>query len=443
MGTDAETQHKKLLIVQAAALGYDLLKRRCGNGGNEKTSRWLGLDFAPIDSVFPGVTCSAQAAFRTASCASTHGMISNGLYRRDLGRAMFWEQSSRLVNGERIWKKFRDEGKTVAMLFWQQSMGEDVDIIVTPAPIHKHHGGMIQDCYTKPDGLYQKLCTQTGGSFKLRYYWGPLASVKAGNWIADATLAICQDSELSPDLCLTYLPTLDYDLQRYGPDGPRAGRAMDVLEAQLTRLLEGARKCGYEVLVFGDYAISPVSGPAVLPNLALRNAGLLETRSVNGMLYPVLPASRAVAICDHQVAHIYVSDPADIPQARDTLQSLDGIETVLDAEAMGKMALDHENSGELLALASPGRWLGYQWWTNRKQAPDYARHVDIHNKPGFDPCELFFGWPPISISQDSTRIRGSHGAFGSDHQVAWASSIPLDGEVSDIVTLARAVGSSL
>ncbi|MBT3199410.1 MAG: alkaline phosphatase family protein [Phycisphaerales bacterium] len=434
MGTDGKT---KLLVVQVAALGYELLKRHCDG------AEWLGLNFAPIDGGSPGVTCSAQASFRTAADASVHGMVANGLYQRDLGRAMFWEQSAGLVSGERIWKKFRDAGGTVAMLFWQQSMGEDVDILVTPAPIHKHHGGMIQDCYTKPPGLYQHLCTQTGGSFKLRHYWGPLASVKVGNWIADATMAICADSENAPDLCLTYLPTLDYDLQRYGPDDPRSARAMNILEAQLKKLLDGARKCGYELLVFGDYAITPVSGKAVLPNLALRNAGLLETRDVKGMLYPVLPASRAIAVCDHQVAHVYVSDPGDIELAADTLRAVDGIEAVLGAEEIAAMGLGHANSGELLILAEQGKWLGYQWWTDRKQAPDYASHVDIHNKPGFDPCELFFGWPPISISQDSSRIGGSHGRCGPDCEVAWASSIQLDGEISDIVSLARSVGKSL
>jgi predicted AlkP superfamily pyrophosphatase or phosphodiesterase len=423
------------MVVQVAALGYEFLKRRCGG------DQWLGLNFAPIEGADPGVTCSAQAEFRTAADASTHGMVSNGLYRRDLGRAMFWEQSAGLVSGRRIWKDFRDAGRTVAMLFWQQSMGEDADIIVTPAPIHKHHGGMIQDCYAKPPGLYQKLCSQVGGQFKLRHYWGPLASSKAGDWIAEATLAVC--GEAAPDLCLTYLPTLDYDLQRYGPASIQATRAANALEAQLTRLLDGARKCGYEVLVFGDYAIVPVSGSAVLPNLALRNAGLLETRDVKGMLYPIMPASRAVAICDHQFAHVYVSDPSDVAFVADTLRAVDGIETVLDAEALAKRGLGHPNSGELLAIASEGRWLGYQWWTDPRQAPDYARHVDIHNKPGFDPCELFFGWPPGSVSQDYTRISGSHGRFGPGLQVAWASSIPLGDGISDIVTLASAVGNSL
>ncbi len=434
METDGKNG-KKLLVVQVAALGYELLKRRCGQG------RWLGLDFAPIDSGVPGVTCSAQAEFRTGAKASVHGMVSNGLYRRDLGKVMFWEQSARLVAGQRIWKDLRNAGRTVAMLFWQQSMGEDVDIVVTPAPIHKHHGGMIQDCYTKPAGLYRKLCDQVGGPFKLRHYWGPLASVKAGDWITDATLAICRDS--APDLCLTYLPTLDYDLQRYGPDGPKADKAFAVLEAQLARLLDGAKECGYETIVFGDYAIVPVSGDAVLPNKALLDAGLLETRDVKGMLYPILPASRAIAVCDHQIAHVYVANPNDLELAAETLRAVDGIETVLDVGEMATLGLDHANSGELLAVASEGCWLGYQWWTDPKQAPDYANHVDIHNKPGFDPCELFFGWPPMRVSQDSSRIGGSHGGFGPGRKVAFASSIVLDGEIRNIATLAQAAANSL
>lgn len=438
MATDGKT---KLLVVQTAALGYEFLKRRCGGDGD--SARWLGLDFSAIDAGVPGVTCSAQASFRTAANASVHGMVANGLYRRDLGKVMFWEQSARLVTGRRIWDDFRRAGGTVAMLFWQQSMGEAADIIVTPAPIHKHHGGMIPDCYTKPYDLYQTLCQEVGGTFKLRHYWGPTASAKAGDWIAEATLAICAKTELAPGLCLTYLPTLDYDLQRYGPDTPQAAKAADALEAQLGRLLDGALRCGYEVLVFGDYAISPVSGPAVLPNRALLDAGLLEVRDVKGMLYPVLPASRALAVCDHQIAHVYVSDPDDIAAVAGTLRAVDGIETVLDADAIAGLGLGHANSGELLAIAAEGRWFGYQWWTNPAQGPDYARHVDIHNKPGFDPCELLFGWPPMSISRDSTRIGGSHGAPAAQRQIAWASSVALEGEVTDIATLARAVGNSL
>ena len=168
----------KLLVIQIAALGDDLLRRHLDG------DTWQGLTFQPLEPVFPAVTCVAQASFRTASPPSSHGMVSNGVFLRSLRRAAFWEQSSALVTGERVWDSFRRRGKTVALLFWQQSLGEEVDYLISPAPIHQHGGGMIQDCYSRPAELYARLCNAIGRKFKLRHYWGPLASVKSTEWIA-------------------------------------------------------------------------------------------------------------------------------------------------------------------------------------------------------------------------------------------------------------------
>ncbi len=425
---------KKLLVVQTAALGWDLIAP-----DGAETATWLDMEFTPIETVFPAVTCTAQASFRTASAPANHGMVANGLYHRALGKAMFWEQSAHLVSGERIWQGFRQRGGTVAMLFWQQSMGEDVDVLCTPAPIHKHHGGMIETCHTRPAGLYETLCRRVGRPFKLRHYWGPLASAKAGDWISRATVEVMRDADLAPDLCLTYLPTLDYDLQRYGPDHPKAAVARAAVEAQLARLLTAAGACEYDVVIFGDYAIGAVSGPAVLPNAALLDAGLLAVRDVGGKQYPVLPESRAFALCDHEVAHVYVRDPADLAAARDVLSAVDGVAEVLDRDDATYGRAGHANGGELVILAEPGRWLGYPWWTDKARRPDYATHIDIHNKPGFDPCELFFGWPPMSITQNTARVRGSHGRVGPDRRVAVAATIPLDRGLTSLVDLASAV----
>lgn len=416
---------KKLLIIQVASL-------------SSRLDGWPGPELRAIQSVFPALTCTVQASFRTASPPREHGMIANGLFHRDLGRAMFWEQSARLVAGERIWKGFRERGGKVAMLFWQQSMGEDVDIVVSPAPIHKHHGGMIQDCYSRPEKLYETLCERVGRPFKLRHYWGPLASVKSGEWIADATAALLADAELAPDLCLTYLPTLDYDLQRFGPDHAKAAAAAGAAKRQLLRLLDAAASQGYEVLIFGDYAIAPVSA-AAFPNLALLKAGLMSVRNVRGMLYPDLHTSRAFAMVDHEVAHVYVRDPGDIEGVRELLSATDGVKSVLDGAAQAQVALDHPNSGELVLQAREGRWFAYPWWTDKRQAPDYTRHVDIHSKPGFDPCELLRGWPPGSISQDTSRVRGSHGRIGPGRQVAWGATFDLPTHPANLVDLASAV----
>lgn len=416
---------KKLLIIDVAALGWDLLRRN-------EAEKFAGLTFRPIDSVFPAVTCSVQASFRTAAGPEAHGMVANGLFRRDLRRAMFWEQSSALVAGERIWSGFRAAGGTVGMLFWQQSMGEDVDLLLTPAPIHKHHGGMIEDCYSQPPDLYRQLCEQLRRPFKLRQYWGPLASAKVGDWIADATAAVMRDPSRAPDLLMTYLPSLDYDLQRDGLAGEKAAKAMRQAQAQLERILSAARASDYQTIVFGDYAIANVTQPPVLPNLALLQAGLMAVRPVRRMLYPDLHASRAFAVVDHEVAHVYVREPSDVEEAARVLGSTAGVAEV-------RPGLTHPSAGELVIFAEDGTWFAYPWWTDSRQAPDYASHVDIHNKPGFDPCELFFGWPPPSTSLNLARVRGSHGRVGPGREVALASTLELPANIGNLLELSAFV----
>ena len=423
---------KKLLIVDVAALGYDLL-RACG------ATEIGGLTFRPTETVFPAVTCTVQASFRTGSAPAWNGMIANGLYARNLRKVMFWEQSCRLISGERIWREFRKRGGKVGLLFWQQSMGEEADVLLSPAPVHKHHGGMIEDCYGRPEDLYDRLAGAVGGRFKLRHYWGPLASWRAGDWISQATIALLRDPALAPDLCLTYLPTLDYDLQRFGPNDQRCGASIAAATRQITFLVHAAREQGFEVVVFGDYAIVPTPGGPVYPNRALLDAGLLKTRSVKDRLYPDFFTSRAFAMVDHEVAHVYVHDPADVEPTRQVLSQLPGVGEVMVRQAQTKANLDHPNVGELVLIAADGMWFAYPWWSARDEAPEYASHVDIHNKPGYDPCELLSGWPPlISVSQDATKIRGSHGRAGKDRPVAWASTLDL-GEISSILDLAAKV----
>ena len=421
---------KKLLVIDVAALGWDLAR--------EHQLRVPGLEFKPLTPAFPALTCPAQAAFRTAAPASTHGMVANGLYHRDLRKPMFWEQSAGLVQGPRIWEEFRRRGGRVGVTFWQQSLGEDVDLVLSPRPIHKHSGGLMQDCYSQPEDLYARLCARVGASFNLMHYWGPLASAKASAWITGAVTALLELPELRPDLLLTYLPHLDYDLQRVGPHHAKAAAAVRQLEGFLGRLLAAARASGHEVLVFGDYSIRATSGPAVLPNLALRQAGLLGVRPIQGMAYPDFWYGRAFAMVDHEVAHVICRTDADRDAARAVLERLDGVHRVLDRPAQRELGLDHPQSGELVLLAKPGRWFAYPWWTEKREAPDFAGHVDIHNKPGYDPCELFFGWPPGTVSQNTARIGGSHGLLGADGQVAWAATCDL-GPPGDLVGLAAAV----
>jgi len=422
---------KRLVIIQVAGLGHDFLHESLG-------TTWQGLTFQPLKSVFPALTCTAQATFRTAAPVSSHGMVANGQFHRELRRPLLWEQSSALVSGPRIWESFRQRGKRVALLFWQQSLGESVEFILSPAPIHKHGGGMVQSVYSQPAGLYDSLCKSIGSTFPLHRYWGPLASPVSSHWIARATALLLADPTSAPDLCLTYLPALDYDLQRHGPSHPSAKRSLSALLDQLKLIRNAAETNGYDVMIFGDYAISSAT-QAIFPNRTLLQANLFQTRTVAGRLYPDFHASQAFAMVDHEIAHVYLRNPANLAVTQTALAALEGIEALMDAKSQQTAGVAHPHGGDLLLVAKPGFWFAYPWWTDRKKAPDYASHVDIHNKPGYDPCELFFGWPPISVSQDTTRIKGSHGSTGKARDATWAATFPLTGAPATLQELANLV----
>ena len=426
---------KRLVVVQVAGLGDDFLTENFG-------TKWKEYTFEPLESVFPALTCTAQATFRTAAPVSTHGMVANGQFHRELRRPLLWEQSSALVSGPRIWDSFRRRGKRVAMLFWQQSMGESVDIILSPAPIHKHGGGMMQSVYSQPPGLYESLCKSIKRTFPLHRYWGPIASPVSSDWIARATALLLADPDSAPDLCLTYLPALDYDLQRHGPAHPSAQRALSSLIDQLRLIRNAAELNGYDIMVFGDYAIGG-STQAIFPNRALLQANLFQTRTVAGMLYPDFHASRAFAMVDHEIAHVYLRNPTDLTVTQKTLASLEGVDAIMDTKAQQAAGVAHPHGGDLLLVAKPGFWFAYPWWTDKKKAPDYASHVDIHNKPGYDPCELFFGWPPISVSQDTSRLKGSHGSIVKGRETAWTSTCQLAGTPATLQDLAQLVQQHL
>ncbi len=431
---DAPPSDNKWLIIQVAGLSHELAT-------SHPAFAALGLTFHPAESVFPAVTCTAQASFRTAAPPMKHGMVANGVFHDDLRKPLFWEQSSALVSGPRIWEAYRASGRRVALLFWQQSLGESVDLLLSPAPIHKHGGGMVDAVYSKPHDLYDRLRARVGRPFRLHRYWGPLASPAASDWIADATVALLDSPDMAPDACFVYLPALDYDLQRFGPRDARCDAAVAAVVRELTALRDAARRHGYALLVFGDYAIGPAN-KAAFPNRALRDAGLLVTREVRGRLYPDINESAAFAVVDHEVASVHVRSAALCGATLRTLRATEGVAEVLDRKAQYAAGLRHARSGDFVIVALPGYWFAYPWWDKDKEAPDYAGHVDIHNKPGYDPCELFFGWPPGTVSRNTARIRGSHGRVGAGRQIAWAATSEL-GHPATLIELAAALRSQL
>jgi hypothetical protein len=408
---------RQTLVLLVAGLGWNLFERH---------RPATPIAFRPVAPGAIGLTCPAQATLRTALPPFRHGVVASGWYHADLARPFFWEQSAALVRGPRIWRHARAAGQTVGMAFWQQSLGEQLDLVLSPKPIHRHHGGIVMDCYSRPEPLYAQLCADLRRKFNLFRYWGPLANASVGDWIARAVANLLARPD-APDHLFAYLPSLDYDPQRHGPDSPKSAAALDATLVQIQTILDAANAAGRPWLVLGDYAIEPVSAPdgAVFPNRALLDDGLLHVRETARMLYPDFFTSRAFAVVDHQIAHVRVPAADDLPRVRERLAALPGVGHVLGRDEQAARDLFcPDRSGDLLLVAAPGRWFAYPWWTDPRQAPDYANQMDIHNKPGFDPCELFFGFPPPHTSQNTAKIRGTHGRPDPALRIAAAGLFP-------------------
>ncbi len=342
---------------------------------------------ARLDPVFPAVTCTVQSSMLTGLPPREHGIVGNGWYFRDLGEVLFWRQHNALVHGEKVWDAARraEPSFRVANLCWWYAMGAGVDVLLTPRPVYHADGRKSPDCYTVPRSLRAEL-TEELGPFPLFSYWGPGAGIASSRWIATAAQRVLRADR--PDLTLVYLPHLDYDLQRFGPADFRAARAAGELDGVLAPLLEACSQAGAVVVVLSEYGITPVSRPVDV-NRVLRRAGLLAVYEQASMEYLDPWTSRAFAVADHQVAHVYVADPSDVPAVRDLLDDVPGIDAVLDADGKARLGVDHARAGELVCVAEPDSWFTYYYWLDDTRAPDFARTVEIHRKPGYDPAELF------------------------------------------------------
>ena len=391
---------------------------------------------ARMDTVLPAVTCTVQSTLLTGELPSVHGAVANGWYFRDLGEVLLWRQHNALVGGEKIWETARktDPGYTVANVCWWYAMGADVDWTVTPRPVYYSDGRKEPDCYTWPPSLHDEL-TDRLGTFPLFTYWGPNAGLPSTQWILGAARQIFDEKQ--PDLTLVYIPHLDYEPQRTGPASPETAREARRLDDALRPLLEHFEKEGATVVVLSEYGIAPASRPVDI-NRALRKAGLLEVHTQDGMEYLDPWTSRAFAVSDHQLAHVYVRDPADTDQVAAIVAELDGVDQVLDAAGKKEHGLDHERSGELVAVAEPDAWFTYYYWLDDERAPDFARQVEIHRKPGYDPAELLYDdtVPAVkaraigqvarkklglryriqTVPLDPSGVSGSHGRLPDDPQ---------------------------
>ncbi len=417
---------KPLVVIDIVGLTHDML------GANTPNIQGVAREgFArPLGTVLPAVTCTAQSTILTGLLPREHGIVANGWYFRDLAEVGFWKQSNALVHGERLYQaaKKRDSRHTTAKIFWWYNMYADVDWSMTPRPSYPADGRKVFDSYSQPADLRDRL-QQKLGVFPLPRFWGPMADIASTSWIVDATIDVLREER--PSLTLAYLPHLDYNLQRLGPDDPRLAEDIRQVDAQAGRLIDAARAAGAEVIVLSEYAITRVDQPVPI-NRVLRESGYLAVRR-EPLGWETLDcgASRAFAVADHQIAHVYIRRAEDVSAVADLLRRTAGIEQVLDRAGQNAYGLDHERSGELVAVAAPRAWFTYYYWLDDRLAPDFARTIDIHRKPGYDPVELFVDprlmFPKLRIAArlaqkllgfryymdiiglDASIVKGSHG----------------------------------
>ena len=388
---------------------------------------------AGVGSVIPAVTTTVQSTYLTGKWPTDHGVVANGWYFRDECEVKFWRQSNRLVQAPKVWEVARQRdssGKfTCANLFWWYNMYSTADYAVTPRPMYPADGRKLPDVWAHPADLRDTLQRDLG-QFPLFKFWGPATSVEATRWIAESAVEV--DKRFGPTLSLVYLPHLDYVLQRTStdPKNPSVAKDLRDLDEVCGRLIDHFESRGARVIVLSEYGITPVSQPVHL-NRVLRERRLITVREELGHELLDAGASTAFAVADHQVAHVYVNDPSKVGEVKALLESTPGVERVLDDAGKREWHLDHPRSGELVAVAAPGAWFTYYYWLDDARAPDFARTVDIHRKPGYDPVELFID-PALKapkakialtlakrklgfrslldvIPLDATLVKGSHG----------------------------------
>jgi len=384
-----------------------------------------------IQPMLPAVTTAVQSTYVTGQWPSATGIVGNGWYDREDCEVKFWKQSNKLVQAEKIWDRAKKEDPlfTCANMFWWYNMYSTADYSVTPRPNYLADGRKMPDCYSHPAQLRDELQQQLG-QFPLFQFWGPGANIKSSQWIADASL--CTDKKYNPTLTLIYLPHLDYCLQKFGPNQQAIGTELQQIDAEVKKLVEYYEEQGATVLLLSEYGIAPVNNPIHI-NRILRQQGWLQIRTERGLELLDAGASQAFAVADHQVAHVYVNDESIKDKARLLFKTLPGVKLVLDNDSLPSHHLNHHRTGDFVLVADEQSWFTYYFWLNDALAPDYARCVDIHKKPGYDPVEMFmtskaragykllrkkagFRYVMDVIPLDATLIKGSHGAVHPDSQ---------------------------
>ncbi|MFN3996701.1 alkaline phosphatase family protein [Algoriphagus sp.] len=384
---------------------------------------------AVVEPVLPAVTCSAQSVYLTGKWPSENGIVGNGWYFQDECEIKFWRQSNKLVQAEKVWEVLKKENPdfTVANMFWWYNMYSSVDYAVTPRPLYLQDGRKMPDCHSQPMELRERLQKELG-QFPLFSFWGPKTSIESSRWIAEAAMKV--DQWHNPTLNLIYIPHLDYGLQKYGIDFDKIGKDLQEVDDLAKDLITYFEKQGTQVLLLSEYAITTVNKPVHL-NRIFREKGWVQVKDELGKETLDAGTSAVFSVADHQVAHIHVNDKSKLAEVKTLLEKTPGVEKVLDEAGKKAYHIDHERSGDLVVIADADSWFTYYFWLDNAKAPDYARCVDIHRKPGYDPVELILDpkikFPLVTVGSkvlkkklgfrylmdviplDATLVKGAHG----------------------------------
>ncbi len=387
-----------------------------------------------IKPVLPAVTCSAQSTYLTGKWPSEHGIVGNGWYFREECEVKFWRQSNHLVQQPKIWDalKAKDASFTCANHFWWYNMYSTADYSITPRPNYLADGRKIPDIYSQPAELRDTVQGSLG-MFPLFEFWGPKTTINSSQWIANA--AIHTDELYDPTLTLIYLPHLDYNLQRHGLDFKVISKDLKEIDGVVKQLVDHYEKSNANIILLSEYGITNVNRPIHL-NRVLRKNGYVRVRVERGLELLDAGISDAFAVADHQIAHIYLKDKARLSEVKKLISQQEGVEQVLSGDEIGQKHLLHERCGDLVVVADKDSWFTYYFWLDDAKAPDYARMVDIHKKPGYDPVEMMtdpkdklvmakvigklikkkLGFRTVMniIPIDATLIKGSHGRIPED-----------------------------
>lgn len=397
-------------------------------------TQWIKKnEISKIKPVLPAVTCSAQSTYLTGKWPNDHGIVANGWYFKDECEVKLWRQSNHLVQAPKIWDiaKAKNPDFTCSNMFWWYNMYSNSDFNVTPRPQYRSDGQKKPDCYSKPEGLRDKLQSKLG-TFPLFNFWGPKTSVKSSKWIADASKLV--HDWHNPTLQLIYLPHLDYVLQKYN-DEQIILKDLKEIDDVCRDLINFYESKNVKIILLSEYGINPVKAPFHI-NRLLREDGYIKIREENGLELLDAGISDAFAMADHQMAHVYLNDKSKLATLKKRLENCPEIDLVLDQEEQIGHHINHKRSGDLVIVANKDYWFTYYYWLDDKKAPDFARNVDIHNKPGYDPVEMFtdpkkkmmipriifkllkkkLGFRTMMniIPLDASLIKGSHGAINID-----------------------------